>query len=1064
MKRQPLATPPRTNHTWPEGFGFRIGGNAPVIITDIFEESYAQKSGLRPGDQLLEVDGVNVQGLSKEDVISLARQSTRVPPALCVISRIRSFTLRRRRGTFGFKVRGGGPVFVSQLEERGPAKVAGIRLGDMLVEVNNTSVREMTYIDVERLINTSGSLLQLVMIAGVKSIEEIEKRNTASRFRRAREFFQEMNYYLAGEEKKRSQLVKLLNKFAKDKSVETLARGIMKILETPVQKRLIPTIKQLIPRDKRKIFTDILQENQKASLKRSASFDEKTNIPPAQSKSPVTSGSKFRTWSKGSKSPTKQTPPTSPRGNTISYHQRPSPAVLQNDLEQSNFQRSYSTSAASSPRRSPELYLGEADRSVQNLAETFKFQMNQFLTRGEQLVLKQRLKEYHKHRNAKLLVSTLEPILDDREKLKMVPYLSQLLPENEQYNFDKEAQKLMAKYLQGSSSEGPDVIDVAYRVQGLRLGESPQPKNLIGGSNQGDLDLYPVKERPNSPRSNESSTVAALLTAAENTTFSNTAGNTITVEALVHSNKHQDVNEAARGTSISATQGQDTFDSKSSDLPSVPTAEISTELGEKSKGEIKSRSTHRDLSSAIEDQKKHLAQQASKEVPPPPAPMGGGLVPPAPPPPPPPPPTGMNSKNDTLPKMQLKRVNWEKLGIAGLENTVWGQLGRNDPLDELEDFVELEQQFSSAKRAKAPATSKKQEKIEILEPRKQYNIAILLGHLKLPHEEIKRAVLSMDETTLSEAHVKQLLLYAPDHKETQKYKHFADDEGKLGQCDKFSLLVSKIPGYRHRLKAMLFKLHFADKLEEIKPELERVVKASQELRESKKLQQVLQLVLAFGNHMNQGNARIAGASAFRVGFLAKLSSTKTSDNKSNLLKFLVKTVETKCPEVLDLKNELSSISLAARVSYQMVKEEIDDVVKTMEDVKTDLEEHGSQIPENDEDKFAEIMGSFVENSKRDMEILLTLHSEMQSEYTKTAKFFGEDPNMTTTEEFFGIFSTFVDQFETARLELVTQKKRKEEQAKRDIEKQGNRLKKLRGITLIVVRDFSSTHSTVEPER
>lgn len=53
----------------------------------------------------------------------------------------------------------------------------------------------------------------------------------------------QMNYYLAGEEKKKSQLVKLLNKFAKDKSVETLTRGLLKILETPVQKRLIGTIK-----------------------------------------------------------------------------------------------------------------------------------------------------------------------------------------------------------------------------------------------------------------------------------------------------------------------------------------------------------------------------------------------------------------------------------------------------------------------------------------------------------------------------------------------------------------------------------------------------------------------------------------------------------------------------------------------------------------------------------------------------------------------------------------------------------------------------------------------------
>jgi hypothetical protein len=51
-------------------------------------------------------------------------------------------------------------------------------------------------------------------------------------------------------------------------------------------------------------------------------------------------------------------------------------------------------------------------------------------------------------------------------------------------------------------------------------------------------------------------------------------------------------------------------------------------------------------------------------------------VPPAPPPPPPPPPPpGINaSGNELLPKMQLKRVNWEKLGIAGLENTVWGQV------------------------------------------------------------------------------------------------------------------------------------------------------------------------------------------------------------------------------------------------------------------------------------------------------------------------------------------------------------------------------------------------------
>lgn len=184
--------PRRTNENWPEAFGFRIGGDAPVVITNVSEDSVAQKSGLRPGDQLLEIEGINVQNLSKEDVTALARQSKRVPPAICVISRIRTFLLRRKRRSFGFKVRGGGPVFVSQLEEKGPAKLAGIRIGDMITEINATSVREMTFAQVEQLINTSGSQLQLVLIAGVKSIGEIEQRNSASRFRKAREFFDEV--------------------------------------------------------------------------------------------------------------------------------------------------------------------------------------------------------------------------------------------------------------------------------------------------------------------------------------------------------------------------------------------------------------------------------------------------------------------------------------------------------------------------------------------------------------------------------------------------------------------------------------------------------------------------------------------------------------------------------------------------------------------------------------------------------------------------------------------------------------------------------------------------------
>lgn len=45
----------------------------------------------------------------------------------------------------------------------------------------------------------------------------------------------------------------------------------------------------------------------------------------------------------------------------------------------------------------------------------------------------------------------------------------------------------------------------------------------------------------------------------------------------------------------------------------------------------------------------------------------------------------------------------------------------------------------------------------------------------MPFEEIKNALLAMDQKTFSEAHLKQLLLYAPDSKEVKfcRFNHFS---------------------------------------------------------------------------------------------------------------------------------------------------------------------------------------------------------------------------------------------------------------------------------------------------
>ncbi|KAL0605368.1 Delphilin [Plecturocebus cupreus] len=76
---------PATNQGWPEDFGFRLGGSSPCFVLEVAEGSSAHAGGLRPGDQILEVEGLAVGGLSRERLVRLARRCPRVPPSLGVL-------------------------------------------------------------------------------------------------------------------------------------------------------------------------------------------------------------------------------------------------------------------------------------------------------------------------------------------------------------------------------------------------------------------------------------------------------------------------------------------------------------------------------------------------------------------------------------------------------------------------------------------------------------------------------------------------------------------------------------------------------------------------------------------------------------------------------------------------------------------------------------------------------------------------------------------------------------------------------------------------------------------
>lgn len=96
-----------------------------------------------------------------------ARGSTKVPPSLVVISRVRQFLLRRgQEGGFGITLRGNCPVFIRSVDFLSPARQAGIRSGDLLLEVSGRNVRHSSKLEVLELLRGSGDVLTLMVIAG----------------------------------------------------------------------------------------------------------------------------------------------------------------------------------------------------------------------------------------------------------------------------------------------------------------------------------------------------------------------------------------------------------------------------------------------------------------------------------------------------------------------------------------------------------------------------------------------------------------------------------------------------------------------------------------------------------------------------------------------------------------------------------------------------------------------------------------------------------------------------------------------------------------------------------
>ncbi|XP_067311054.1 disheveled-associated activator of morphogenesis 2 isoform X1 [Pseudorasbora parva] len=448
---------------------------------------------------------------------------------------------------------------------------------------------------------------------------------------------------------------------------------------------------------------------------------------------------------------------------------------------------------------------------------------------------------------------------------------------------------------------------------------------------------------------------------------------------------------------------------------------------------------------------------SSPPPPPPPPPPGGPPPPPGAPPifsgilPPPGPAsvsstTSLQTKSIPQPSQPLKSFNWSKLGENKITGTIWYEIDDRRAFKVL-DLKDIEKMFSAYQRQQELLTnqsfkqketgsmddlylsSRKVKELSVIDGRRAQNCVILLSKLKMSNEEIKRAILEMDEREeLAKDMLEQLLKFVPEKSDIDLLEEHKHELERMARADRFLFEMSRIDHYQQRLQSLFFKKKFAERLAETKPKVEAILCASREVTRSKRLTQVLEVVLAFGNFMNKGQR--GNAYGFKVSSLNKIVDTKSSiDRNITMLHYLIMIFEKNYPDILNIQQDLLSVPEAAKVNLAELEKEVFSIRSGLKALEAELRYQQSQACDRG-DKFVPVVSDFITVASFSFSELEELLNEAKDKFSKSLKHFGEEEGRMQPDEFFGIFDIFLQSFSEARHDLENMQRRKEEEERR----------------------------------
>ncbi|CAN6664543.1 protein Bni1p [Trichomonascus vanleenenianus] len=453
--------------------------------------------------------------------------------------------------------------------------------------------------------------------------------------------------------------------------------------------------------------------------------------------------------------------------------------------------------------------------------------------------------------------------------------------------------------------------------------------------------------------------------------------------------------------------------------------------------------------------------------PPPPPPPPPGFSTPVPgspgftggPPPPPPPPGSIPSYSShnspalatpvsqspqfalgIRPRRKLKQMHWEKLDTV--DHTVWAD---NEPtiadaLHKQGVFEEVEKIFA-AKEIKTLMNKKKkqEEKITFLarDVSQQFGINLHMFS-QLPVDELVLKILLCSDEVIENSNVLEFLgrpeltevtislarnfqPYSTDwsqQSEDGKVPKPEKDPRELARADQIYLeLCYNLQHYwKSRIRGLAVISSYQKDYEELVSKLRLVDTACEKVKQSKNLKDILEIILAVGNYMNDSSKQ---ASGFKLGTLQRLVFTKDEKNTMTFLHYVEKIVRTSFPQLEGFTEELKDAMAASKISVEQLQNDCQDFMQNIKNVQSSIDIGNLSDPTklHPTDKILTVVLEHLPEARRKREFLNDQMKTTMSEFKKVMKFFGEDSDdSTAANSFFSKFAFFVTEFQRAKTE------------------------------------------------